>query len=219
MKTNLNLTLDVTPLLTWLIGLLGRLQKPAATSAPPVADVLKSEAQPLPETLARIAESQLAKCPRGACEIEGNNKGPQIREYQKATWLTPGPWAWCAAFVCWCLYQTLQLLGEPKGWSRPQTAGAYDFELWARGNIKPHPINKGWTVLTTSNTTPRRGDIVTFTWSHIGIFTGYDSAKKLVATVEGNAGAGQTSDSLKGDGVVAKQQKLTSIRRIIRYIG
>ena len=42
------------------------------------------------EKLIAIAESQV-----GVREIGGNNRGDQIREYQKATELAPAAWPWC----------------------------------------------------------------------------------------------------------------------------
>ncbi|HEY1048591.1 MAG TPA: CHAP domain-containing protein [Prosthecobacter sp.] len=214
MNTTLNLTLDVTPFLTWLVGLLGRVQKPAKASAPALYEVMSHDAQPFTETLVKIAQSQI-----GVKEEGGNNRGKQVQAYQAATWLTGTGWAWCAAFVCWVIYQALQIHGAPTNWKRPRTAGAYDFENWAQGK-KPHGPNGAWRCLkSTPGAPPKRGDIITFTWSHIGIVTGYDEKNKIIYTVEGNAGRGAVSDSSVGDGVVAKQHPVTKCRRLIRYIG
>lgn len=207
----------IAVLATWLAGLLGRLQRPASSSAPALEEVMTHEAQSFAETLARVAESQLTVCPQGKCEIGGNNKGPQIREYQKATWLTPGAWPWCAAFVCWCVLQALNAVGGVPHWKRPRTAGAYDLENWADGK-HPHRPNGGWITLSPKSIDPRRGDIVTFTWSHVGIVVDYDPVKKLVTTVEGNAGNANVSDSTAGDGVVRKTHTLSKVRRILRNL-
>lgn len=219
MKTTLNLTLDVTPLLTWIVKLLGRLQKPSRASAPSIHEVYTDDRQNFAETLAKVAESQLGRCEVGACEVEGNNAGPQIREYQKATWLPPGAWAWCAAFVCWCILQAIRAYGlTPKGWTRPRTAGAYDLENWADGK-HPHGANAGWRSFSTKETKPRRGDVVTFTWSHVGIVVGYDKESQKLTTVEGNASAANQRDGkTAGEGVVRKTPHLTQIRRILRYV-
>jgi hypothetical protein len=205
----------MNPLLNWLADLLGRLKSPETGKAPDIAQVMAYEAQSFPETLARIAESQV-----GVRESGGNNKGPQVQAYQSTTWLAGTGWAWCAAFVCWCLWQALQKTGiTPKGWKRPRTAGAYDFENWANG-IKPHGPNTGWRCQNSTLTDPpRRGDIITFTWSHIGIVTGYDATMKVIYTVEGNAGVQDRSDGPSGDGVVAKKYHVTKCRKLIRYIG
>lgn len=197
---------------TWL----ARQQKPSASTLQPVELVMPYETQSFGETLARIAETQV-----GHHEQGGNNLGPDVVEYQKATWLTPGAWPWCAAFVCWCVWHAIQTLGLSPAWKRPRTPGAYDLEQWATG--KYGPMFGSWKVIASEihkpDTWPRRGDIVTFTWSHTGIVTDYDPVTKRVNTVEGNAGMLRLSDSAAGDGVVAKRQHISNIRRIIRYVG
>ena len=203
-------------LLSAFITWLGRWQKPAASSAPPLAQVLAHEGQGFAETLARIAESQVGKH-----EVGGNNLGADVVEYQKATWLTPAAWPWCAAFVCWCVFQAIKALAMAPAWPRPRTAGAYDLEAWANG--KYGKMLNAFRVFSSNPkdpaTWPRRGDILTFTWSHCGICTGYDVAARRVQTVEGNAGLDLTSDTTTGDGVVAKNQHIKNIRRLIRYVG
>lgn len=192
---------------------LGRLQRPDPAFNVTMTEARVHETMTLPETLARIAESQI-----GVREEGGNNRGPRIETYQRATWLAGTGWKWCAAFVCWCVMQAIQIQGlTPKTWKRPRTAAAYDFETWAQG-LKPHGPNAAWRLLPRGSA-PRRGDIVTFTWSHIGICTGYDASIKRVYTVEGNASNRDASDSLSEDGVVAKTHGIRSIRRVIRYIG
>lgn len=205
-----------TLILSWIT----RTQKPSAGA--PVAQaaslqrVVTHETQSFGETLAKIAESQV-----GHHEQGGNNLGPDVVEYQKATWLTPGAWPWCAAFVCWCVWHAVQTLGMSPVWKRPRTAGAYDLEQWAVG--KYGDMLNAFKVFASnplkSDTWPRRGDIVTFTWSHVGIVIGYDPTTKRLQTVEGNAGMSLTSDSASGDGVVRKEQHITKVRRLIRYVG
>jgi len=195
-----------------LASFLGRWQQPAVSKLVPVGQVLAHETQSFGETLARVAESQV-----GRGELGGNNLGPDVVEYQKATHLAPGPWPWCAAFVCWCVWHAILSFGFLPSWTRPRTALAYGFESWARGT-------KGaWIVLTVqpgkSETWPRRGDIVTFTWSHVGIVTGGDTKTRRVETVEGNAGRDNVRDSDRGDGVAAKDHALSKIRRVIRFVG
>lgn len=203
-------------LLTILTSLVARTQKPATSSLQPTAQILTYETRSFPETLARIAESQV-----GHHEQGGNNLGPDVVEYQKATWLTPGPWAWCAAFVCWCQWHAITTLGMAPRWPRARTPGAYDLEQWAQG--KYGDMLNSWRIFASDprkpETWPRRGDIITFTWSHTGIVTGYDPATKKISTVEGNAGMSQVSDSAQGDGVVSGIRHITKCRRLIRYVG
>lgn len=200
----------------WLAQLFGRLQRPRSSGVE-THEVLVHETQSVPETLARIAELETEK---GIIEQGGNNRGPRIVEYQTTTWLAPGPWPWCAALVCWCIYETIRTLAlNPKTWKRPRTAGAYDFENWAQG-LHPHGPNSGWTLMSRK-TTPRRGDIVTFTWSHIGIVLDYDAKRQMLTTAEGNtfpkATTSDRSNVRLPDGVYAQQRKRSLVRRLIRY--
>ena len=130
------------------------------------------------------------------------NGGAEIEGYQLATWLPPGYWPWCAAFVCWVLSRAL-----PDHPELPRTAGAWDFERWCRsvGNWarlrKPHHGDI------------KAGDIVIFSFSHIGIAAGAPDANGNVPTIEGNTnGAG----SREGDGVYRKMRPLSKIRSRIR---
>jgi hypothetical protein len=130
------------------------------------------------------------------------NGGPQIEAYQRATWLPPGAWPWCAAFVCWAVAKALP--GHPE---LPKTAGAWDFERWCRsvGN---------WARLRKPTMGDiKAGDIVIFTFSHIGIALGSPDKKGNVETCEGNTnGAG----SREGDGVYRKTRHVSKIRSRIR---
>lgn len=191
---------------------LARLQAPPDISHSLVAtgNVTLRDGDNFPELLAQVAESQV-----GVREKGGNNLGPEVVEYQQATWLTPGAWAWCAAFVCWCVYQAIKIHGGVR-WKRPQTAGAYDFENWAKGGYDK-TVCGYWRVMDAQTTPPRRGDIVTFSWSHIGIVVRFDG--NMTSTVEGNTGATKsgTSDNPSGDGVFLKQHRRHELRKIIRY--
>ncbi len=146
----------------------------------------------------------------GVEEIGGTNTGPRVNEYKAATDLPPNKsWPWCAGFVCWCVREALKLTGikETKGFKRPVTAGAWDFERWSLAQDdttqtrKPH----GGDI--------QPGDIVIFTFSHIGIAI---SAPKdgYVETVEGNTDA---AGSREGGGVFRKTRKLSQIRSRIRF--
>lgn len=200
-------------LIQFIARVAGRLQRPAAAHDLTPEQVLLHETQTFPESLARVAASQI-----GVTEGEKNNTGAVIEAYQRSTWLAGTGWPWCAAFVCWCVLQVIQTHGlKPQGWKRPRTAGAWDLENWAAGR-PPHDPNAGWQLMPFK-TVPRRGDIVTFNWSHVGICTGFKANGQVVYTVEGNASLRAVSDSTSGDGVVARTHPLRSIRRVIRFIG
>lgn len=135
---------------------------------------------------------------------EGNNGGTRIREYQRATWLAPGAWPWCAAFVCWCFRQAEET--AKSGLKRPQTAGAWDFERWARDN--------GAKLINPGKGLAKRGDIVVYTFSHIGIVVQDQVAGETVLhTVEGNT---NEAGSREGDGVWKKTRAVNKVRSLIR---
>jgi len=161
--------------------------------------------------IARIALSQ-----DGVREVGGNNQGPQVVEYQAATWLAPAAWPWCAAFVDWCIREWLRkvdhfdpLFGgmSPEAW-RPKTAGATDLERWARERR---------LVILPRTAPTQAGDIVIFAFSHCGIVTSdHPRATALLRTVEGNTGPAGLRDAESGDGVFQKKRPRTVVRSLIR---
>lgn len=159
------------------------------------------------EALTLAAESQVGKREEG-----GPNQGRDLQKFFDSDNYDPnGPkpgdsgYAWCAAFVCWCVYQAVRDLKI--SWNRPVTPGAWAYEAWVRNQnssvqlIKPH----GGDI--------RRGDIVVFVKSHIGIATGKPDGAGRVATVEGNT---NSVGGREGDGVWAKRRPITDIRSVIR---
>lgn len=152
-----------------------------------------------PEIFAQVAEAEVGE------KEYGNNGGPAVRRYQGASWLQPGAWPWCAAFVCWVYREAVVRTERPAPFSRPRTAGAWDFERWARDNGVP-------LLKPATSETVRRGDIVVFTFSHIGIAVA-DEQGGLVETVEGNT---NDAGSREGDGVYRKKRAKRKIRSVIR---
>lgn len=148
---------------------------------------------------------QLAATARGEVgnrEI-GKNGGAAVRKYQRATWLATGEWPWCAAFVCWCVREALEK--HPLAIQRPRTAGAWDFERWAR--------KEGAELIKPATSKVREGDILVYTFSHIGIAVGDEQSNGEFNTVEGNTNA---AGSREGDGVYMKIRRKDQIRSIIR---
>lgn len=154
---------------------------------------------------------ELAAKEVGVEEIDGSNCGPRVNQYKAATNLPPDePWPWCAAFVCWLVQEAMAATGikETARFKRPRTAGAWAFENWSLAQD-----------LTTQTRKPHRGDIkpgdiVVFTFSHIGIAVGSPDAEGYVATIEGNTDA---AGSREGGGVFRKRRKLSAIRSRIRF--
>lgn len=154
---------------------------------------------------------RIAKAEVGVREVGNTNCGVRVDEYKAATWLNPKKgWPWCAAFVCWVIREALVSSNtkQTKTFKRPKTAGAWDFE--------------NWSIEQDSTTWMRRphgkdiiaGDIVMFTFSHIGIALSAPDENGDVATVEGNT---DSSGSREGGGVYLKTRNLSKIRSRIRF--
>ncbi|MHA3773683.1 hypothetical protein ACXR0O_19275 [Verrucomicrobiota bacterium sgz303538] len=92
---------------------------------------------------------------------------------------------------------------------RPQTAGAWDFENWAMSQA----ANGVQLFKPRTRTTIRRGDIVVFNISHIGIAIGDQTADGYVQTIEGNTGK---DGGREGDGVWRKRRNVSELRSVIR---
>lgn len=163
---------------------------------------------------------EIAKNEVGVREIGGNNRGPRVREYQTATWLEPGPWPWCAAFVCWVVREWLKLPEvraalslrtdqEVAQW-RPQTAGAFDFERWAR--------KRNVAVLPEKSCMAKAGDLVIFDFSHIGIIAVDQTSMSVIDTIEGNTNGKGERDSESGDGVWRKRRPGSLAKCYLRIV-
>jgi hypothetical protein len=173
-----------------------------------------------PTTGVDMPASQLAYIAAGEIGTrEETTEGQmRIRVYQTASWLAPGPWPWCAAFVAWCLREWLNTpenalacvsTGFPsaKTW-RCADARAYGWETWAE--------KRGLAVFDEDQRM-RAGDIVTFDFSHIGIVR--EDRGTIIETIEGNTSPGPTGSQRDGDGVYARQRARSLVRRVIRLPG
>ena len=149
----------------------------------------------------------LAKGETGVSEVDGTNCGPRVNEYKAATWLpAEQPWPWCAAFICWLVREAMK--GGDYTFARPRTAGAWDFENWCRG------VDRSAMLKKPHKGDIAAGDIVIFTFSHIGLALGGPDENGNVPTIEGNTdGAG----SREGGAVLKKLRPLSKIRSRIRF--
>ena len=149
----------------------------------------------------------------GVSEIDGSNCGPRVNEYKAATWLdAEKPWPWCAAFICWLIREAMK--EEKVTFKRPRTAGAWDFENWAR---KEQEKGVGIELIKpiANEEKIKAGDIVVFRFSHIGLAIEEPNTKGYVSTIEGNTnGAG----SREGGSVLEKSRHIDSIRSVIRIL-
>ena len=154
---------------------------------------------------------ELAKKEVGVEEIGGTNCGPRVNEYKAATWLPPDQsWPWCAAFIDWLVMRAMEEeeSGRKFTFERPRTAGAWDLENWSMKQD-----GSTWTKLNPQAGDIAPGDIVIFTFSHVGLAVGTPT-KGMVETVEGNSNA---QGSREGGGVWKQTRKLSQIRSRIRF--
>ena len=162
---------------------------------------------PLCEAIARIAESKI-----GVKESGGANKGKAIQPFLDADSYDPNGSApgddgypWCASFVCWCIM--VAITGRVITFKRPTTASAFGFEAWslAQDNSTNTKKNPGSDI--------KRGDLVIFSFSHIGIAVA-DATATHITTVDGNTNA---AGSREGNIVAKKTRRLTQVRSRIRF--
>ena len=158
----------------------------------------------VPQKMVLLAREEI-----GVSEVDGSNCGPRVDEYKAATWLDPDKgWPWCAAFICWLVREAIE--GEDVKFKRPRTAGAWDFENWAKQQVA-----NGVDLRKPTNEDIKAGDIVVFTFSHIGIAVKDIDSKGYVTTIEGNTnGAG----SREGGSVLEKKRHVSKIRSRIRIL-
>jgi hypothetical protein len=151
------------------------------------------------EKIAKAAESQI-----GVRETSKNG-GDSIAVYQQATWLPVGPWPWCAAFICWCINKAM--IGGTWTFKRPETAGAWDLENWCKSVDNSAKLKKPPTSV-------KRGDVVIYKFSHVGIAVDDLDENGMVKVVEGNTNG---EGSREGDGVYLKHRSISKIRSVIRF--
>jgi len=148
----------------------------------------------------------------GVEEIDGTNCGPKVNIYKAATNLPADEgWPWCAAFVCWCVRKAAFAADVPftPTFRRPMTAVAWGFEVWSRAQDNSTQTRK------PAGDDIKAGDIVMFTFSHIGIAVeDADPKTGTVETVEGNTDA---AGSREGGGVFRKTRRLSKIRSRVRF--
>jgi hypothetical protein len=147
----------------------------------------------------------------GVKEVGSSNRGPRVDQYQRATWLEEKDWgAWCAAFVCWCVRETMKAQGikETKGFKRPRTAGAFDFERWSLAQDSTTATRK------PAGKDIQRGDLVIWSFSHISIALGPPDKQGMLQTVDGNTDSAGSRD---GGGVYQKIRNISRVRSRIRF--
>jgi hypothetical protein len=158
------------------------------------------------DKMASLAEDEAA----AGIKEEGKNAGARVEEYQKAAAHCGRGSAWCAAFVCWCFARAAE--ENVPHFSLPKEAAAFRFEDWAVAER-----TKGVYLLDPQDVKVRRGDLVIFEYSHIGICVESEDASGKYQSVEGNtAPSGGVAKQRDGDGVYRKTQTRAKLRSIVR---
>lgn len=158
---------------------------------------------PLAQKIVAIAKKEV-----GVEEIDGTNCGPRVNEYKSATNLPPNEsWPWCAAFVDWVVREAMR--GREYTFKRPTTAGAWDLENWSL-----RQDNSTQTRKRPENDI-KPGDIVIFTFSHVGFAVSEPDSDGYVVTVEGNT---DKAGSREGGGVFQKLRHISKVRSRIRFM-
>lgn len=153
------------------------------------------------ECVYRTASSQI-----GVREATGRNDGAAVKKYLATVGLREG-YAWCAAFVNWCLEQC-----EVK---TPRSAWV---PAWLDQKRIVYDSRKAFKV-GYSYKVPQRCDLI-FIWDrrnnrpgHIGLVENW--GMKYVITIEGNT---NTAGSREGDGVYRKVRPINSIFAVVDII-
>lgn len=160
----------------------------------------------------RVALLKIASEQLGIRETS-KNQGAGIAKFWEATWYPDGyknREPYCAAFVCWVVAEAMRrgyALGLTEA-TRPKSPAVKDWIPWAQ------KASSGALVFGVGDRDhkPDDGDIVVFTFSHIGIVAG-PLSNGYFPTVEANTnGAG----SREGDGIYAKSRASSLARAFIR---
>lgn len=162
------------------------------------------------------AQAPLAAIARryiGATERPGNRAGndPRMQEIFRADYASPNRgatdgYAWCCSFVSLCTQHLIARNAIFSGVNPPREASVTRFRtLWAPA--------QNCLVFSVSDEahSPIRGDIVVFTFSHIGIVESVGSDG--VQTIEGNT---NTAGSREGTTVMRKSRPYRRTRCFIR---
>lgn len=135
----------------------------------------------------------------GVMEQGGNNQGPVVSQIIRDNGGAVGE-PWCGDFVAF-VYRKAGSRAVTRAWA----------SVWylAFGGLAGLGVVKS----------PKRGDIVTFNFSHTGLFDRWTSGGNFL-TIEGNTGAsGAVSDSATGgDGVYRKQRHVSQVDRFVRVL-
>lgn len=139
---------------------------------------------------------EIAKGLVGIMEEGGNNQGEMVGKIIRANDGEVGE-PWCGDFVSYC-YRLAGSKAVQRAWASVYLLGS------------------GLTGITRVSD-PRPGDLVRFTFDHVGLFV-RDMGNGQIETIEGNTGAsGAVSDSTTGgDGVYRKEREKSLVNDYLR---
>lgn len=171
------------------------------------------------DLLKRLVDVAVAEV--GLKELPGHpNTGPDVEKYQAATWLAPGPWPYCAAFVDWCVQRWIVApdvrralnIEDDNGaeiW-RCKDARAFGLEVWAR--------SKGLQVLSPDKQA-LAGDLIVYQFSHTGLVVADEIPGRRLATCEANTVQESLAGSQRdGDGVWMRSRPDSLTKCYIRLL-
>jgi peptidoglycan hydrolase-like protein with peptidoglycan-binding domain len=136
----------------------------------------------------------------------GSNTGPQIRDWQKAAGMGPGPW--CGAFV---------KASADAGGARVTPEARYT--PWIEKHAKAKTGGyEGWCLPGDDLAKP--GDHVVFDWQpgtgadHTGVLESVDRQARTVTCIEGNTSGSGSQDN--GGAVLRKTRPFSQVRGVAR---
>jgi hypothetical protein len=179
----------------------------ALNGRPMAAPIYQYPAGPQ-EPLADIARPYI-----GAREAPGNRMGsdPRMREIFEADWLTKDGdtdgYPWCCSFVTLCVQKLIRQTPFYGHLHQPRTASVSNFRTgWA---VQNHCL-----IFSPNDpaASPHKGDVVVYTFSHIGIVD--EPGQGSVFTIEGNT---NERGSREGTAVERKTRPFGQVRCFIRF--
>lgn len=169
----------------------------------------------------------IAKLSLNVRESGVNNIATAIQAMQKATWLKPGAWPWCSAFMCDTLKKALEIpeyadyindryeiTGSLENW-RCKDASAFGWINWAK-KLLVHQKHQDM-ILFDESKTAKLGDLVVYDFSHIGIVSENEVPNSgIIYTIEGNTHPHSAQRDGTGDGVYEMKRHDSLVRSYIR---
>lgn len=156
----------------------------------PVIRKWRKDANPLRERAYQVGLTLI-----GIVESGGNNTGPMVDKIILSNGGVIGE-PWCGDAMAYC-YRLAGSISVTRNWAAVRLLR--------------------WVLGIRSTSSPKRGDLVTFTFDHVGMFE-KDNGDGTITTLEGNTGdSGAVSDSVTGgDGFKRKVRDKSLVSEYLR---